>query len=105
MRRVALRPLGASPPVAGPAVPSDEPAPPPPPDSVELGPAGAPLGIGTAADFEAEVSVPSPPAGRSGVGRIVGRLPSRRRGPAPPALLRNERFRIFWRARLATQTG
>lgn len=70
------------------------------PASVELGPAGAPLGVATGADFEAELA----PAPASPAARPSG---ARRRSAAPtgPPLLQDEAFRNFWLARLTVQTG
>ena len=99
MRSVALRPLG-TPAADTQPVPTQPADPAVPPDSVELGPAGAPLGIGTAADFDAESALPA--TTRSG---RLGRFVARGREERQPPLLRDERFRMFWLTRLATQTA
>lgn len=90
------------------------------PFSVEMGPAGAPLGVGTSADYEAELEPDSARArqqraaasgaasARAGAGRGIGarRRPAARRAtPAHPPLLQDEGFRTFWLTRLTTQTA
>jgi MFS family permease len=75
---------------------------------VEPNPHGVPLGLGTAGGYEAvgEESDEAPRRSRLGgvAGRVV-RLGTRSRAPKPPPLLNDERFRVFWLARLATQTA
>ncbi len=90
----------------------------PPPSSIELGASGSPLGIGTAADFEAGASsakgalrlrpLRAGAAGRAGTARAIRwaiRRRRRRTGLVAPPLLQNEAFRTFWLARLTAQTA
>jgi len=91
----------------------------PPPRSIELGPTGSPLGLGTAADFDAEASpakgalrlrpLRAGAAGRAGTARAIRwairRRRRRRTGLVAPPLLQNEAFRTFWLARLTAQTA
>ena len=70
---------------------------------VEAGPVGAPLGLGAAAGFEDDVA-PTPARLGAATGRVA-RFATRTRAPRHPPLLNDERFRLFWLARLSTQTA
>lgn len=96
VRRVVVRPLDGSAPLA--------PATAPPTEIVAAAVAPAPLdldaatgGLGVGAPAEPEVI-------RVRAGRVP-RLSGRPRQPRQPPLLRDERFRLFWLSRLAVQTA
>ena len=79
------------------------------PSSLELGPAGSALGLGTAADFEAEGGAGAArrrpvPLARA-VRWSIGRRRRRTAVAAPPSLLQDEVFRTFLLSRLTSQTA
>ena len=98
------------------------------PTAIELGPTGAPLGLATAPDFEAEAVAEddgAPAPGAQTPSTVLAAAPVDRRSarrappwnqtrrgaagavtaePHPP-LMDDERFRVFWLSRLVTQTA
>lgn len=71
-----------------------------PSDEMELGAAGAALGLGTAGHFGTERAVvPAPPPAP------VAATPAPRKPAREPSLLHDTNFRRFWLERLITQTG
>lgn len=102
MRRVALRPLGAPEKAerAGSAAAGHGGGP------NEPNVLGSPLGLGSASGYEAVVE--EEPVRGFRLGQAAGRMVrrgARPRAPKQPPLLHDERFRVFWLARLATQTA
>ena len=93
VRRVVLRPLAETAPTV--ALPELLPA--------DLFAAPPPLGLATIAD-EASAAIPEPELIRLRSSRLP-RLSRRPRGPRPPPLMDDERFRIFWLSRLSVQTA
>ncbi|MDP9370120.1 MAG: MFS transporter [Chloroflexota bacterium] len=99
------------------------------PFTIELGPAGSPLGLGTVADFDAEAdavaqepagvvvphaeaavssAAPAAPPTRGWVGSFITApllAVGRRLLPLDQPLLQEESFRIYWLARIMAQTG